>query len=89
MTGASCSGALEGEALIVHGDQCRPLHGHGSLGAAPRQVASFIGGEAAIILGRGAIFGLILGTGLACGLVKILEGVFDPSPEQLTAPFGH
>jgi putative ABC transport system permease protein len=60
-----------------------------ALGATPRQVGSFILGEAAIVLGLGATLGLALGSGIAYVLVKVLEGVFDPPPERLAAPFGY
>ena len=60
-----------------------------ALGARPRQVGAFVVGEATIILVFGAVLGLALGSGIAYVLVKVLEGVFDPPPEQLVAPFGY
>jgi len=60
-----------------------------ALGARPRQVAAFVVAEASIVLAFGAVLGLALGVGIAYVLVKVLEGVFDPPPEQLATPSGY
>lgn len=60
-----------------------------ALGAKPRQLASFIWGEAGFM----TIAGLLLGTAGAAAittmLVKVLTGVFDPPPSQLAIPWAY
>jgi putative ABC transport system permease protein len=57
------------------------------LGAGPRVLASFVLGEAVLILLAGTISGMCIGAVVAEVLVKVLEGVFDPPPEGLSVPW--
>ncbi len=57
-----------------------------ALGAKVSQLGAFFWSEAALIFSLGALFGCVLGFGLAAMLVKLLTGVFDPPPESLIVP---
>ncbi|MEO5807647.1 FtsX-like permease family protein [Devosia sp.] len=58
-----------------------------AIGAKPRQVAAFIASETAVVLGLGTLIGIVVGGLVAQVLVVILQGVFDPPPEQLAVPW--
>jgi putative ABC transport system permease protein len=58
-----------------------------ALGASPPQIAAFVWGEAAIVLGGGLVLGLAAGFGVAIMLVRQLTSVFDPPPQTLTVPW--
>jgi len=58
-----------------------------ALGAKDKQLGVFIWSEGLLILTAGGLIGLLLGTGIAQTLVKILTGVFDPPPQFLAIPW--
>lgn len=58
-----------------------------ALGARPRQIGAFVWSEAALMLGGGGLAGALLGYLVARMLVKLLTGVFDPPPEQISVPW--
>ena len=58
-----------------------------ALGAKPRQLGAFVWSEAALFLAAGTFVGLSAGAAVACVLVKLLTGVFDPPPEALSTPW--
>jgi putative ABC transport system permease protein len=58
-----------------------------ALGAKRRQLGAFVWSEAAFVAIGGIVFGAVAGWGIATTIVKILTGVFDPPPEQLSAPW--
>jgi putative ABC transport system permease protein len=58
-----------------------------ALGATGRQLGAFLWSEALFVLIGGALFGGVLGFGLAVTLVKVLTGVFDPPPDSLAIPW--
>jgi putative ABC transport system permease protein len=58
-----------------------------ALGARPRQLASLVWAEVALVGVAGLLFGAALGAGLSRMLVAILTGVFDPPPDRLTVPW--
>jgi putative ABC transport system permease protein len=60
-----------------------------ALGARPRQLAAFVWSEAAFVGIGGIVLGALAGWGLAEVIVKILTGVFDPPPEQLSVPWAY
>lgn len=57
------------------------------IGAKPRQIAGFLWAEGALISVGGLLFGLLSGVSISWMLVKLLTGVFDPSPETLSIPW--
>jgi putative ABC transport system permease protein len=57
-----------------------------ALGATPRQLASFLWAEAAIVVGGGLLAGAVAGWALSRMLVAVLSGVFDPPPAALSVP---
>ena len=59
-----------------------------SLGAAPREVRSFVWGEALITTGVGLPIGALIGLANAWILVRLLSGVFDPPPDALYFQWG-
>ena len=59
------------------------------LGAHPRQLGGFVWCEVLISGVTGAILGAIAGWILSQMLVKVLSGVFDPPPEQLSVPWAY
>jgi putative ABC transport system permease protein len=60
-----------------------------ALGARNRQLAAFVWSEAAFVGFAGLVLGGLAGWGIAEVIVKILTGVFDPPPEQLSIPWGY
>jgi len=58
-----------------------------ALGARPRQIGAFVWSEAAVMLVGGVCAGVLLGWLVASMLVKLLTGVFDPPPEQISVPW--
>lgn len=60
-----------------------------TIGANGKQIDAFIWSEVLIMFLGGSISGILLGTGIAQMLVKVLKGVFDPPPESLAAPWGY
>jgi putative ABC transport system permease protein len=60
-----------------------------ALGASRRHLASFIVGEAAVIVGVGLFLGAVIGFVVSQLLVVVLTGVFDPPPERLAVPWGY
>jgi putative ABC transport system permease protein len=58
-----------------------------SLGATPRQLASFVWSEAFYITAGGIVLGSLTGWALSFIIVRILTGVFDPPPEHLIVPW--
>jgi len=60
-----------------------------ALVARDRQLRAFLIGEATAVVAVGALFGTMLGFGVAQVLVKLLTGVFDPPPEVLTIPWAY
>jgi len=59
------------------------------LGARPRQLGGFVWSEVLLIGAVGAILGAIVGWILSLMLVKVLTGVFDPPPAQLSVPWAY
>jgi putative ABC transport system permease protein len=60
-----------------------------ALGAARRKLASFVWGEAAVVVAVGIVAGALLGGGVAAILIVVLQGVFDPPPEMPSIPVGY
>jgi putative ABC transport system permease protein len=60
-----------------------------TVGANGKQIDAFIWSEVLIMFFGGSISGILLGTGIAQMLVKVLTGVFDPPPEFLAVPWGY
>ena len=60
-----------------------------AIGAKRHQLRAFISSEALLVLLSGGSVGVLLGTGIAWMLVKVLTGVFDPPPEALSAPWNY
>ena len=58
-----------------------------ALGAKVRQLASFVWSEALFTTLGGAVIGALAGWLEAWMIVKILTGVFDPPPDQLSVPW--
>jgi putative ABC transport system permease protein len=58
-----------------------------ALGANRKQLGSFVWAESAVVTGAGIVLGAIGGWALSIMLVKVLHGVFDPAPEQLSVPW--
>jgi putative ABC transport system permease protein len=58
-----------------------------ALGARPRQLASLVWAEVAVVGVTGLALGAVLGAVLSNTLVAILTGVFDPAPDRLTVPW--
>jgi putative ABC transport system permease protein len=58
-----------------------------ALGAKPRQLSAFLWSEGMLIFGVGGAIGLAGGFGMAWILIKLLTGVFDPPPDQLSTPW--
>jgi putative ABC transport system permease protein len=58
-----------------------------ALGAKPRQIGSFLWSEALFVALFGALVGTAVGAGLAVMLIKLLSGVFDPPPDNITVPW--
>jgi putative ABC transport system permease protein len=61
----------------------------GVLGAHSRQLAGFVWCEVLVTGAAGAILGAAAGWVLSQMLVKVLSGVFDPPPEQLSVPWAY
>jgi putative ABC transport system permease protein len=61
----------------------------GVLGAHSRQLAGFVWCEVLVTGAAGAILGAAGGWVLSQMLVKVLSGVFDPPPEQLSVPWAY
>ena len=59
------------------------------LGAQPRQLGGFVWSEVLVTGAVGAIMGGAAGWVLSQMLVKVLSGVFDPPPAQLSVPWGY
>ena len=59
------------------------------LGSSRRALASFVWVEAGFVVTAGVVAGALVGTLVAQILIKVLEGVFDPPPEAMSAPFGY
>jgi putative ABC transport system permease protein len=59
-----------------------------ALGASLRQIAAFLWSEAALVVVAGLALAALLGWLLAELLVAMLQHVFDPPPDRLTAPWG-
>jgi putative ABC transport system permease protein len=59
------------------------------LGAQPRQLGGFVWCEVLVTGAAGAILGAAAGWILSHMLVKVLSGVFDPPPAQLTVPWAY
>ena len=60
-----------------------------ALGAKRRQLGAFVWSEAVFIAAGGLLLGALSGWWLAEVIVKILTGVFDPPPEQLSVPWSY
>ncbi|MEO6607846.1 MAG: FtsX-like permease family protein [Aestuariivirga sp.] len=60
-----------------------------ALGAKTRHLGAFLWSEAIIVYVVGGVSGLVIGTGLAWVLVKMMTHVFDPPPEALNIPWGY
>ncbi len=60
-----------------------------AVGARTRQLGAFIWSETAIVLAVGGTCGIALGFLVAEVLVKILTGVFDPPPAELSIPWSY
>jgi putative ABC transport system permease protein len=60
-----------------------------ALGARRSQLASFVWSEATYMAVGGLALGALAGWGIAFVIVKILTGVFDPPPEQLSIPWSY
>ena len=58
-----------------------------ALGAKPTQLGLFLNAEAWIVAGLGSVAGAVVGLAVSGALVKILQGVFDPPPDVLVAPW--
>ena len=58
-----------------------------ALGANQRQLGAFVWAEALITTGAGFITGAAGGWALSSMLVKVLQGVFDPTPDRLAVPW--
>jgi putative ABC transport system permease protein len=59
------------------------------LGARPRQLGGFVWSEVLFTGAAGAVLGAITGWILSLMLVKVLSGVFDPPPAQLSVPWAY
>jgi putative ABC transport system permease protein len=59
------------------------------LGAQPRQLGGFVWCEVLVTGITGAVLGALAGWLLSEMLVKVLSGVFDPPPAQLSVPWGY
>ncbi|GAA4588500.1 hypothetical protein GCM10023194_40330 [Planotetraspora phitsanulokensis] len=59
------------------------------LGARGRQLSGFVWSEAALVAVVGGVCGAVLGWALSEMLVKVLSGVFDPPPDQLSVPWSY
>jgi putative ABC transport system permease protein len=59
------------------------------LGAHPRQLGGFVWSEVLVTGAVGAVIGGLAGWILSQMLVKVLSGVFDPPPDQLSVPWGY
>lgn len=57
-----------------------------ALGATRHKLASFVWGEAIVVVGGGIVAGTLLGAGVAAILIVVLQGVFDPPPEMPSVP---
>jgi putative ABC transport system permease protein len=82
--------AAVGAALVLLlglGERRRTLAIASALGARPRQIGAFVWSEAVLMLTGGGLAGALLGYLVARMLVKLLTGVFDPPPEQLSVPW--
>jgi putative ABC transport system permease protein len=60
-----------------------------AIGAKRRQLGGFVWSEAAFVAIGGLALGALSGWWIAQVIVKILTGVFDPPPEQLSVPWGY
>ncbi len=60
-----------------------------ALGARRSQLAAFVWSEATYMAIGGLALGALSGWGIAFVIVKILTGVFDPPPEQLSVPWSY
>lgn len=58
-----------------------------AVGATRRQLAGFIFAEGVLVIVGGLVFGAVTGWLVAQILVTVLQGVFDPPPEALSAPW--
>jgi putative ABC transport system permease protein len=59
------------------------------LGARPRQLGGFVWSEVLLTGAAGAVLGAAAGWILSLMLVKVLSGVFDPPPAQLSVPWAY
>jgi putative ABC transport system permease protein len=59
------------------------------LGASSRQLGGFVWCEVLFTGAAGAVLGAITGWILSLMLVKVLSGVFDPPPAQLSVPWAY
>jgi putative ABC transport system permease protein len=59
------------------------------LGARPRQLGGFVWCEVLVTGATGTILGAVAGWLLSQMLVKVLSGVFDPPPAQLSVPWDY
>jgi putative ABC transport system permease protein len=59
------------------------------LGASSRQLGGFVWCEVLLTGAAGAVLGAITGWILSLMLVKVLSGVFDPPPAQLSVPWAY
>ncbi|MBA3690789.1 MAG: FtsX-like permease family protein, partial [Actinobacteria bacterium] len=60
-----------------------------ALGARRSQLAAFVWSEATYMAIGGMALGALAGWGIALVIVKILTGVFDPPPQQLSVPWSY
>lgn len=60
-----------------------------ALGASRRQLGSFVWAESAIVTAAGLVTGAVCAWALSNMLVEVLQGVFDPAPDQLAIPWGY
>ncbi|MET3901400.1 putative ABC transport system permease protein [Devosia sp. UYZn731] len=58
-----------------------------AVGASRRQMAGFILAEGGLVITGGMVFGAVTGWLVAQILVIVLQGVFDPPPEAMSAPW--
>ncbi|MFF3671645.1 FtsX-like permease family protein [Microtetraspora malaysiensis] len=59
------------------------------LGAAPRQLGSFVWAEVGLVGVAAAVLGALCGWALSRMLVAVLSGVFDPPPDALAVPWAY
>jgi putative ABC transport system permease protein len=61
----------------------------GALGARRRQLGGFVWGESLFVAVGGLVLGTIIAVVISDMLVRVLTGVFDPPPDQLSVPWAY